>query len=192
MWFGVCGSQSAPSSPPLASRVRIKARSGVPSGFTLIELLIVIVVLGVMIGLVIPTLGELTGANLRRSARHLTGMIRYLRDDAQAKKEVYRLRFDIPAGRYWAEVLRKTTEGTAEFKRLQSSLSKESGLAGQTSFRDVRVGVHPDDPFILFTPDGWVERAVIHLRDGGGKDYTLLVKPLTGDTELLEGTVEER
>lgn len=161
-------------------------------GFTLIELLVVIVVLGVMIGLVVPTMGEMTGANLRRSSRHLTGMIRFLRDDAQAKKAVYRLRFDIPAGHYWAEVLTRTSEGTQEFKRLQTSLSSETGLAGQTTFRDVRVANHPDDPYILFTPDGWVERAVIHLKSGDGKDYTLLVKPLTGDTELLEGTVEER
>ena len=162
------------------------------SGFTLIELLVVIIVLGVLIGLVVPTFGEMTGANLRRSARHLTGMIRFLRDDAQAKKAVYRIRFDIPAGHYWAEVLTVTGEGTAEFKRLQSSLSPEAGLAGQTTFRDVRAGSHPDDPYILFTPDGWVERAAIHLRSGDDKDYTLLVKPLTGDTELREGTVEER
>ena len=55
-------------------------------GFTLIELAVVIVVLGIMIALVIPTLGEMTGANLKRSARHLTGMVRFLRDEAQAKR----------------------------------------------------------------------------------------------------------
>jgi prepilin-type N-terminal cleavage/methylation domain-containing protein len=161
-------------------------------GFTLIELLVVIVVLGVMIGLVIPTLGEMTGANLRRSTRHLTGMVRFLRDDAQAKKAVYRLRFDIQGGHYWAEARTVTSEGTAEFKRLQSAISTEASLSGQTSFRDVQAGSHPDDPYILFTPDGWVEKAFIHLRDGDGKDFTLIVKPLTGDTELREGVVEER
>jgi len=160
-------------------------------GFTLIELLVVIIVLGVLVGLVIPTMGEMTGANLRKSSRHLTGMIRFLRDDAQAKKAVYRLRFDIPAGHYWAE-FRDEAGGIVEFKRLQTSLSSETGLAGQTTFRDVRAASHPDDPYIEFRPDGWVERAAIHLKSGDGKDYTLLVKPLTGETELLEGTVEER
>ncbi len=161
-------------------------------GFTLIELAVVIVVLGVMIALVIPTLGELTGANLKRSARHLTGMVRFLRDEAQAKKTVYRLRFDIQGGHYWAEALTVTTEETAEFKRLQSAISTESSLSGQTTFKDVKAGSHPDDPYILFTPDGWVEKAFIHLRDGDGKEFTLIVKPLTGDTELREGEVEER
>ena len=33
---------------------------------------------------------------------------------------------------------------------------------------------------------------LIHLRDGSEKDFTLIVKPLTGDTELREGYVEER
>ncbi len=161
-------------------------------GFTLIELLIVIVVLGLMIGLVIPTFGEMTGANLRRSARHLTGMVRFLRDDAQAKKAVYRLRFDIQGGHYWAEALTVTSEGTAEFRRLQSAISTEADLSGQTTFREVKAGSHPDDPYILFTPDGWVEKAFIHLRDGDGKDFTFIVKPLTGDTELRKGVVEER
>ncbi len=51
---------------------------------------------------------------------------------------------------------------------------------------------HPDDPYIQFTPDGWVEQAFIYLRDGSDRDFTLLVTPLAGDTELREGHVEER
>lgn len=161
-------------------------------GFTLIELAMVIVVLGVMIALVIPTLGEMTGANLKRSARHLTGTIRFLRDEAEAKKTVYRLRFDVPGGHYWAETLTETSGRTAEFKRLSSAISTEGGLSGNTTFKDVKSGSHPDDPYVLFTPDGWVEKTFIHLRDGNGKDFTLIVRPLTGDTELREGEVEER
>ena len=87
------------------SRVRDQELQKDHSGFTLVELAVVIVVLGVMLSLVIPRLGELGEANLKRSARHLTGMIRFLRDDSQAKKAVYRLRFDIQGGHYWAEVL---------------------------------------------------------------------------------------
>jgi prepilin-type N-terminal cleavage/methylation domain-containing protein len=161
-------------------------------GFTLIELMVVIVVLGVIMSLVIPRLGELGEANLKRSARHLTGMIRFLRDDAQAKKKVYRLRFDVQGGRYWAEVLDQTTNKTMEFKRLQSAMTTEGSLAGATSFRDVHAGSHPDDPYIQITPDGWVENTLIHLRDGDNKDFTLRVKPLMGDTEFREGYEEDR
>jgi len=161
-------------------------------GFTLIELAVVIVVLGIMITLVIPAFGELTGANLKRSARHLTGAVRFLRGEAEAKKTVYRLWFDIRNGQYWAEVLQQTSEETAEFKRLASAISTEGSLSGETTFKDVKVAGHPDDPFILFTPDGWVEKAFIHLRDGHGKDHTLIVHPLTGGTELREGEVEEK
>lgn len=162
-------------------------------GFTLIELAMVIVVLGIMISLVIPTLGEMTGANLRRSARHLTSMTRFLRDEAEATKKVYRLRFDVTGGRYWAEVrVDDILAKTAEFKHLSSAISSEGSLSGNTTFKDVKAGSHPDDPYIEFTPDGWVEKTFIHLRDGDGKDYTLIVQPLTGDTELREGEVEEK
>ncbi len=158
--------------------------------------MVVIIVLGVMMSLVIPALGDIGEANLKRSTRHLTGMIRFLRDEAQAKKTVYRLKFDIQGGKYWAEeftiLSEGASEGTAEFKRLQVALASEGSLAGQTSFRDVHAGSHPDDPYILFTPDGWVEPALIHLRDGDDKPFTLIVKPLTGNTELREGEVEER
>lgn len=161
-------------------------------GFTLIELMVVIVVLGVMLSLVIPRLGELGEANLKRSARHLTGMIRFLRDESQAKKAVYRLRFDVQGGRYWAEVMTLTSDKTLEFTRLQSAIGSEGGLSGQTTLRDVQAASHPDDPYIQFTPDGWVENAAIHLRDGDDKDFTLLVNPLMGNTELREGYIEER
>jgi general secretion pathway protein H len=161
-------------------------------GFTLIELMVVIVVLGVMMTLIIPQLGNIGDANLKRSARHLTGMIRFLRDESQAKKMLYRLRFDIKDGKYWAEEFDYISKDTAEFKRLQVAMANEGSLAGQVTFKDVQVGSHPDDPYMLFTPDGWVEPAFIHLRNGNDKLFTLIVKPLTGDTELREGEVEAR
>jgi general secretion pathway protein H len=161
-------------------------------GFTLIELAIVIVILGVMMMLVIPTFGEITGSNLKRSTRHLTGVIRFLRDEAEAKKAVYRLRFDIRNGHYWAETLAVTPDRTAEFKRVPSAISNEGSLSGNTTFKDVKAASHPDDPYILFTPDGWVEKTFVHLRDGDGRDHTLIVRPLTGVTELHEGEVEEK
>jgi prepilin-type N-terminal cleavage/methylation domain-containing protein len=161
-------------------------------GYTLIELAVVVALLGVMIALVAPQLGELGEANLKRSARHLTGMIRFLHEESQAKKTEYRLRFDIQDGRYWAETFKILSESTGEFQKTTSVIAGEGSLFGQTTFRDIKAGSHPEEPYILFTPDGWVEATIIHLRDGNDRDFSLIVKPLTGNTELREGYVEER
>ena len=161
-------------------------------GFTLIELAVVVAILGIMIALVAPRFADIGSANLKRSARHLTGMIRFLRDESQAKKIEYRLRFDVKAGQYWAETLASLSDTTVEFRRVTSVLGGEGSLSGQTTFRDVIVVGHPDDPYILFTPDGWVEHTLIHLRDGEERDFTLIVNPLMGDTELRDGYVEEK
>jgi len=169
-----------------------KRRRNSTKGFTLLELTIIIALLGVMLTMVIPRLGEIGEANLKRSARHLTGMIRYLRDESQARKAVYRLRFDVQGGRFWTEVMTQSTDQSVEFTRLQSEIGTEGSLAGQTTFRDVKVAGHPDDPYIQVTPDGWVENAVIHLRDGDGRDFTLFVNPLMSSTELREGYVEDQ
>ena len=192
VWNWTAGELSSWSSSFRAFIPKSEIRNPKSKGFTLIELVVVIVVLGVMVTLVIPAFSEITGANLKRSARHLTGTIRFLRDEAEAKKTVFRLRFDVPNGHYWAEALKVLDDRTAEFVRPATAISTAGSLAGQTSFKDVRPMSHPDDPYILFTPDGWVEKTFIHLRDGDGKDYTLIVKPLTGTTELHEGEVEER
>ena len=161
-------------------------------GFTLIELAVVVAILAVMVALVAPKLGELGEANLKGSARHLTGMIRFLHEESQAKKREYRLRFDIQDGRYWAETFMPLSESAGEFRKMTSVIAGEGRLTGQTTFRDIKAGSHPDDPYILFTPDGWVENAIIHLRDGSDRDFSLRVKPITANTELLEGYVEER
>ncbi|OGW42104.1 MAG: type II secretion system protein GspH [Nitrospirae bacterium GWD2_57_9] len=161
-------------------------------GFTLIEIVVVIAILAIMITLIAPRLGEIGEANLKRSARHLTGMIRFLHEEAQVRKKIYRLMFDIQDGRYWAEVLTQTSDNTQEFRRVQSALAGEGSLSGQTTFRDIKVTGRPDETYMLFTPDGWVEHTMIHLRDGSEDDFTLFVKPLTGNTELLDGYVDEK
>ncbi len=177
---------------PLPSGERITVRGGAHVGFTLIELAVVIAILGVMVALVAPRFADIGNANLKRSSRHLTGMIRFLRDEAQAKKSVYRLRFDVQAGQYWPEVLTAVSDDTVEFKRAVSAIGGEGSLSGQTTFRDVTVAGHPDDPYIVFTPDGWVEHALIHLRDNEDRDFTLIVNPVMGNTELRDGYVEEK
>lgn len=86
------------------------------------------------------------------------------------------------------------------------SLSQPNFLPGEMRFTDVRTmrGVvtppsssigerNPDDPnrpgvaYIRFSPRGFSEFAVIHIRMGNQREVSLLVNPFTGETSIIRG-----
>jgi type II secretory pathway pseudopilin PulG len=71
------------------------------------------------------------------------------------------------------------------------SLAEPVRLPPGMTFRDVRTvrGVRTPEmggkSFVLFSPRGYSEFAVIHLRTSGERDITILINPFTGLTELF-------
>ncbi|OGR01335.1 MAG: hypothetical protein A2284_12695 [Deltaproteobacteria bacterium RIFOXYA12_FULL_61_11] len=69
-------------------------------GFTLIELMVTILVLGLLAGLVMPRLLEMSEFYLDKAARELAGNVQYTFNRAVMKKQTYVLQFDLDAGIY--------------------------------------------------------------------------------------------
>ena len=73
-------------------------------GFTLIEVMIVLVIVALVTVLGVKGVRSLTKSDLRSTATHMAGAIRYLFDRASTTGRVHRLVLDFETGKYWAEV----------------------------------------------------------------------------------------
>jgi general secretion pathway protein H len=73
-------------------------------GFTLVEVLVALLVVSLIVTLGVKGFRSITKSNLRESAAHLSGAIRYLFDRASITGKHYRLVIDLTDGKYWPEV----------------------------------------------------------------------------------------
>ena len=73
------------------------------TGFTLIELVIVIALLALMVTIVVPSVANIFGANLRATTSEVAGAIRFTYDLAARKNVPFRLVFDLDEQAYWVE-----------------------------------------------------------------------------------------
>lgn len=78
-----------------------RARAG---GFTLIEVMIAVLIMSLMVTIGVKGFRTITKSNLRESAAHMSGAVRYLFDRASITGKYYRLVIDLNDGKYWPEV----------------------------------------------------------------------------------------
>ncbi len=72
-------------------------------GLTLIELVITISLMALLVAIVAPSVGSLTGVRLRTSASQLAGAIRFCYDLASRRSATIRLVIDLDERSYWLE-----------------------------------------------------------------------------------------
>lgn len=171
--------------------------AGDAPGFTLIELLLVVFLLGITLSLAIPTFQDVTGARLRSAARMIAGAARYVHGESVATRGIYRLELDLEGGRYWVSKCVPDEDNRCEWARDSSTLAGVRQLPDGVVFQGVRT-TQEDGALrtlgvaqVHFLPRGYVEPAVIHLgREHGDGAFTLVVSPIGGEVEILEGNVD--
>jgi general secretion pathway protein H len=70
----------------------------------LIEVLVAVLVVSLILTIGVKGFRSITKSNLRESASHMSGAIRYLFDRASITGKYYRLVIDLSDGKYWPEV----------------------------------------------------------------------------------------
>lgn len=173
----------------MAFRASRAACSG-DRGFTLIELGLVILILGILLGVVVPRFQDRSHAELVSHTRRLAVTFRFLRHQAILDGRTYRLVYDLDTHRYWSAVADESEDEPPSIAR-GGPLSREVALPDPVGFSDI---VFPLTAGKLlegvgwthFYPDGYVDLTVLHL-DNGEEAYTLRVEPLTGNVYVTAG-----
>ena len=155
-------------------------------GFTLIEILVVMFLLGSFLLVAVPRISDLADVNIKSASRNISGMVKYLYNEAIFKKNIYKLAFDIDNGEYWVEYM-EDNQFVTSYDPVLKRKKLPSGIYFQDIFTErtqekVESG---EEVFILFMPHGFVDYAVIHL-NSKSSSYTIETKPYTGGTKIYD------
>ncbi len=190
-------------------------------GFTLIELMITLGIIAFVTAVAIPKLGRTLGTELRKQTRTIIILNRQLHHMARLKNKTYRLVVDfgdkekktkpnitVESGGA-SELVENPDEVQSTFgkhgdKAPASNFSKDSEilkhpleLPNGVGFEDVEIENYRNPfvsgkAFIHFFPQGLVQKAAIHITDGKSLHWTLVVNPLTAQTDLSQEYIKLR
>jgi len=157
-------------------------------GFTMIELIVVMVLITMMTAFAIPKIrSSLFTDELRSTARRFIGLVSEAGQDARVKRSEIRLRYDRQQHFF--------TTGPVEGKTLQDRVRQYPKVVVPESVEVVDISSahggkkNQGDLEIRFSSRGYVDKTVVHLRDDGGDELSVILSPFLGVTRVLEGYV---
>ena len=171
-------------------------------GFTLFEFAVVLFLISLFFVLVaVPIQGVVSGGDLGQATRLLMSEVSRLRGEAAYTRKVQTLVMDMEKNAFYA----LDPETPAEFRKAEESLFEEEREAAGPRQKELPSGVFFAD-VVLDTPgkiqegkaevrffaNGCVEHTLIHLKNEGGKVYTLEINPVTGFIRTYEGYIDQK
>jgi prepilin-type N-terminal cleavage/methylation domain-containing protein len=167
-------------------------------GFTLIELIVTLLIISVVIGFVLPKIGNrLYSSDLKHSLRELKAILSVARSMATSERIPRRIVCDIPNGEIRIErELRNEGEefDMVEYEPDNSVLMRTYRLPDNVKIEDVitETGEKEMDgeAYLRINPNGTIAGNFIHLRKEK-EQFTLNINPLTGKVTIEEGYIEE-
>jgi Tfp pilus assembly protein FimT len=157
-------------------------------GLSLVELSIVILLISFVLLLSTPRFGAvLVGQRLNSTGHLLTGMVRYLYDQATAKRRIYRLNFQLKEGEIWVTYVNDDGEIVED---QSSSFTRRRKLPTGIVFEDIvtpEKTVKEGQAYTRFFPTGLVDRCIVHLRTDDGAQLSVLIHPLSGRVSIEPG-----
>jgi prepilin-type N-terminal cleavage/methylation domain-containing protein len=157
-------------------------------GFTLVELLLVIVLIGVVLVLAVPSMRDtLTGDSLKKASRQFIGIERKLRGEAVRDQLDYILCLDLPNSAYWVFASDMTPEKQYEIKKRPQPLP--SGVVIMDVVGENNKKQSADEARIKFGKNNICSPAVIHLAYEEDR-MTIVINPFLGVTDIYDKYVD--
>jgi general secretion pathway protein H len=158
-------------------------------GFSLIEMVIVLVLLGLSIALVTPSLSRFSKRiELKTSAQKVSGILRFSRSESVQKGRVFQVLFDPDLRMVRVRALEGDSpekEGKEELQIQEKRYVLPSGI--QMGEVQIPSPEFPSDlPTIEFYPHGGSNGGTIVLEMQDQKGYRIKVRFLTGMVEIEE------
>jgi type II secretion system protein H len=167
-------------------------------GFTFLEILVVVVLLGTLMAMVMPTLGGVAeGARLRSSTRSVANIMKVARTEAILGNRIVEVRMNVEKHTYRLDLREPPSESRAE--RLTSSrtrnkrrnIEQERALETRVRFDEITATtpqvVGDGEVVVRFFPDGSATPTIIHLINNKKQRSTLEVLRVTGLVETKSG-----
>jgi general secretion pathway protein H len=160
------------------------------AGFTLIEIGLVVLIIGVMLGLIIPRFRDNSHYELISHARKLAVTFRFVRNEAILNGRTYRLNYDLNQQRYWVTSA-EAVDDLGAFVEETGVLARGVTIPPPIRLSDVALPmiagkIMEGVAWTHFYPDGYVDLTVLHI-DNGIEAFTLRVDSLTGRVSVTTG-----
>ncbi|MFH1139339.1 MAG: prepilin-type N-terminal cleavage/methylation domain-containing protein [Pseudomonadota bacterium] len=159
-------------------------------GFTLAEILVVLVLMGLVLSVILPRIGDVDQTErLKTAARRLAGQAAESYSQAATKSRPWFFCLDLDKNQTWLATVRPGEEGDAGRE------TPYYKLPGDIKLKDV---IHPVDGMIKegrisfgYWPQGGNEPGVVHLAAADGEEMTIFLRPFLGRTEIKDGYLRE-
>jgi hypothetical protein len=171
------------------------------AGFSLFEIAVVLFIISLFFVVVtVPIEGVLSGGDLGQATRMLMSEVSKLRGEAAYTRKIQTLVLNLEQNTFYP----MESETPVEFRKTEESLFEEEkevvprkkDLPSGVYFADVVLDtlgkVKEGKIGVRFFSNGCVEHTVIHLKNEGGKFYTLEINPVTGLIRTYEGYIEQK
>ena len=154
-------------------------------GFTLIELIVAITLIGIMLVFTIPRFQDtLLTDSTRKASRWLVGTISALKENSLIDGKVHSLHVSMNTNTLWV-----TDDAMDETDMLEAEASGYQ-LPENVRLLDVefpergKVSISRAD--ILFYPQGYSDKALIHMQSKSRGEMTFLIEPFLSDVMIFE------
>ena len=153
-------------------------------GFSLIEMIVVLVLIGLSVSLVIPSLSRISKTiELKGASQKISGILRYCRSEAVNKGQIYQIFLDADLREVRVQRMESSEMREESEKKEEKPFKRTYSLPSGINMKDVKLAspLYPSDfPTIEFYPNGGSNGGSFLLNSEERGGYRINVHFLTG------------